>query len=150
MKSSGTAYILWFFLGCHYAYLGRWGTQILYWITLGGLGIWAFIDLFRIPSLISNHNYRISVQIDEIEKKEKQDNFSNNLAFVNASNQKNEVGNYQVSTKSEIGFPTTANNNFPVPSHQNQIDTLKQLKSLLDENIITSDEFQNQKNKILG
>jgi hypothetical protein len=74
MKSTGTAYLCWFFLGCHYAYLGKWGLQILYWITLGGIGIWVLIDLFHIPSKVNSHNLKISMQIEDIDKKEKAEN----------------------------------------------------------------------------
>lgn len=86
MKSTGTAYLCWFFLGCHYAYLGKWGLQILYWITLGGLGIWAFIDLFLIPSKVNAHNLRIANQIEQIEKKEQEEAYAKNLAMINAAN----------------------------------------------------------------
>lgn len=37
-KSVGTAYLLWFFFGLHYAYLEQWGTQFIYWLTLAGSG----------------------------------------------------------------------------------------------------------------
>ena len=84
MKSTGTAYLCWFFVGCHYAYLGKWGVQILYWITLGGIGIWALIDLFHIPTKVSTHNLIISSQIDEIEKKEKDDAHAKNMAMMAA------------------------------------------------------------------
>jgi len=89
MKSTGTAYLCWFFLGCHYAYLGKWGLQILYWITFGGLGIWALIDLFLIPSKINEHNFIIAKQIDEIEKREREDAFAQNLAMLNAVSNSN-------------------------------------------------------------
>ncbi|UOY05039.1 TM2 domain-containing protein [Muricauda sp. SCSIO 64092] len=85
MKSTGTAYLCWFFLGCHYAYLGKWGLQILYWITLGGFGVWALIDLFHIPTKVSSHNLAISAQIDDIEKKEKDENHAKNMAMMAAA-----------------------------------------------------------------
>ena len=85
MKSSGTAYLCWFFLGCHYAYLGKWGLQFLYWFTLGGLGVWCIIDLFHIPTKVSSHNMIISSQISEIEKNEKEEMHSRNIAMINAS-----------------------------------------------------------------
>ena len=85
MKSSGTAYLCWLFLGCHYAYLGNWGLQILYWITFGGIGIWALIDLFHIPSKVSNHNLLISNQIAAIEKNEKEESHSRNMAMMAAA-----------------------------------------------------------------
>ncbi|MCX2743115.1 TM2 domain-containing protein [Mangrovivirga sp. M17] len=71
IKSPGVAYLCWFILGCHYAYLGRWGVQILYWLTFGGLGIWAIIDIFLIPSKVERHNREIYMRIDQIEKEEK-------------------------------------------------------------------------------
>lgn len=71
IKFTGTAYLFWFLLGAHYAYLGKWGVQILYWLTLGGLGIWALIDLFKIPSKVDHYNAEIFAQLEEIEKREK-------------------------------------------------------------------------------
>jgi len=56
VKSVGIAYFLWFFFGLHYAYLGKWGIQILYWLTMGGFGIWALIDLFTMSNKVFNYN----------------------------------------------------------------------------------------------
>lgn len=70
MKSTGTAYLCWFFLGCHYAYLNRWGLQVLYWITLGGLGFWAFFDLFHIPTKVDNHNFKVAEKIEQLEQED--------------------------------------------------------------------------------
>ncbi len=39
IKKPGIAYLFWFLLGAHYIYLERWGTQIIFWISFGGLGI---------------------------------------------------------------------------------------------------------------
>ena len=61
-RSVGVTYALWFFLGWHYAYLGQWGMQFLYWISLGGVGIWALIDLFRIPGLVENMNRDLAIK----------------------------------------------------------------------------------------
>lgn len=85
MKSTGTAYLCWFFLGCHYAYLGKWGLQIAFWLTFGGVGIWALVDLFHMPTKVSNHNRLIAIQIDEIEKKEKEDAHLRNMALIAAA-----------------------------------------------------------------
>lgn len=62
-KNLGTAYLLWFLLGWHYAYLGRWGWQILFWLTAGGFFIWWFIDLFRLPKLIAQYNEDVATAI---------------------------------------------------------------------------------------
>lgn len=60
-KSTFTAYIFWLLFGSHYAYLGRWGTQIIFWpLLLVGIGeIWWFIDLFRIPGLVARRNAQL-------------------------------------------------------------------------------------------
>jgi len=68
IKSSGTAWIMYLFLGCHYAYLGKWGVQLAYWFTLGGLGLWMFIDMFRLSGLVKKHNNNIYQQLEDIEE----------------------------------------------------------------------------------
>lgn len=88
VKSTGTAYLFWFLLGAHYAYLGKWGIQILYWITLGGLGIWALIDLFTMSGKVNKYNADIFHQIEAIEKKEKDDDHAKNMAMMAAASGK--------------------------------------------------------------
>lgn len=62
-KSVLVGYLLLIPLGWHYAYVKRWGTQILCWVTLWGLLIWWLIDWFRIPSIIGRYNRDLSVKI---------------------------------------------------------------------------------------
>ena len=62
-KHVGRAYAAWFFLGCHYAYLGKWPTQLIYWLTLGGLWVWLIIDAFRIPQLVRDRNKDIAMGV---------------------------------------------------------------------------------------
>ena len=59
-KSTGLAYLLWWLLGSHYAYLGEWGKQILFWFTAGGLLLWGLADLFRMPGLVREANAKIA------------------------------------------------------------------------------------------
>jgi len=50
-KSNTVALLLCFFigfLGAHRFYVGKIGTGILQLVTLGGLGIWALIDMIMI------------------------------------------------------------------------------------------------------
>lgn len=55
-KSKAIGYFAWLFLGWHYLYLRRVGLQFAYWLTLGGLGIWWFVDLFRVGPIINRMN----------------------------------------------------------------------------------------------
>ena len=85
VKSTGTAYLFFFFLGAHYAYLGNWGIQILYWITLGGIGIWALIDLFTMSGKVDSHNALIFQKIEEMVKKEKDADYLINMEMMAAA-----------------------------------------------------------------
>jgi len=73
-KSTGVAYLLWFFLGwfgAHRFYLGQTGTAVtqlllllLGWIPMFvgwiALGIWLFVDLFLIPGIAREQNLRLA------------------------------------------------------------------------------------------
>ncbi len=81
IKSTRTAYLLFFFLfGTHYAYLGKWEIQFLYWFTLGGFGIWTLIDLFTISGKVERHNEVIFQQI-----KKREDDQARKLVMIAAS-----------------------------------------------------------------
>lgn len=74
-KSTGLAYVITLFLfGSHFAYLGKWGLQFLFWFTFYGVGVWFVIEMFLIPSRVEKHNALIAAQIDDIERKERQQN----------------------------------------------------------------------------
>lgn len=62
-KSVGVSYLLWFLLGWHYAYLKKWGWLALYILTVGGVFIWAIIDLFRIPKIVEQYNNDLALEI---------------------------------------------------------------------------------------
>ncbi|MEY2196871.1 TM2 domain-containing protein [Neobacillus sp. BF23-41] len=65
-KSKGLAYALWFFLGVlggHRYYAGDVGLGIAMTLTLGGLGIWAFIDVFFIGKRIEQKNEQLENEV---------------------------------------------------------------------------------------
>lgn len=62
-KSKGLAYAAWFFLGLHYIYLKNWGTQLIYWATFAGVGIWAFVDLFRLSGVVDDYNKDVAIEV---------------------------------------------------------------------------------------
>lgn len=58
-KSTGIAYLLWFFvgaLGVHKFYLGKVGMGIAYIFTLGFLTIGLWMDLFTLPRQVRQAN----------------------------------------------------------------------------------------------
>lgn len=59
-KSTLVAYLAWLLLGWHYAYVGKWGLQLLYWITLGGCGLWILLDFFRMPGIVARYNEEVT------------------------------------------------------------------------------------------
>lgn len=85
VKSQGTAYLYFFLLGAHFAYLGRWGLQLLFWFTLFGFGLWGLIELFSIPGRVQKHNARIYHQLEEIEKRERSADLAQNIAMIKAA-----------------------------------------------------------------
>ncbi len=62
-RSAPTAYALCLLVGGQYGYVGRWGLQILFWVTLGGLMVWWIVDLFRIPGMVRRYNERVAHEI---------------------------------------------------------------------------------------
>ena len=56
-------WLLFLFLGWSYGSLGKIGTQVLYYITLGGLGLWVLIRLFTLQGAIRNYNKKIAMEL---------------------------------------------------------------------------------------
>ncbi len=49
----------------HYAYQDRWGKQVLFWVTAGGLLVWWIADFFRLPDMIREYNEKLGFRILE-------------------------------------------------------------------------------------
>jgi len=63
-KSVGIGYLfILLVFSTHYGYVNKWGMQVLFWLTGGGLFIWWIVDLFRIPSMVRNYNKDIATDI---------------------------------------------------------------------------------------
>jgi hypothetical protein len=58
-KDTLTAYLYWICLGSHYRYLDNNNTQVKFWVTLGGLGLWWLIDIVRIPGMVKDYNINL-------------------------------------------------------------------------------------------
>jgi hypothetical protein len=58
-----TIWLLFLFLGWSYGSLGKIGLQVLFYITLGGFGLWVLIRLFTLSGAIKTYNRRIAGQV---------------------------------------------------------------------------------------
>ena len=56
-------WLLFLFLGWSYGSLGKIGIQILYYITIGGFGVWTLIRLFTLQGAIRNYNKKIAMEL---------------------------------------------------------------------------------------
>ncbi len=56
-------WLLFLFLGWSYGSLGKIGTQLLFYLTLGGFGIWWLIRLITLQDAIDAYNYNIAKQV---------------------------------------------------------------------------------------
>lgn len=65
-KTSSTAWLLWAFtggVGGHRFYLGRTGSAVAMLLTLGGLGIWTFVDIFLINGMVKETNEQVELEV---------------------------------------------------------------------------------------
>jgi hypothetical protein len=58
-----TLWLLFLFLGWSYGSLDKIGLQILFYITLGGLGFWTLIRLFTLGGAIKSYTRIIASQV---------------------------------------------------------------------------------------
>jgi hypothetical protein len=58
-----TIWLLFLLLGWSYGSLDKIGLQILYYVTIGGFGVWALIRLFTLNGAIKEYNRKIAAQI---------------------------------------------------------------------------------------
>ncbi len=54
-------WVLYLFLGWSYGSMGKIGMQILFYITLGGLGFWSLIRLFTLNGAIKEYNRKKAI-----------------------------------------------------------------------------------------
>jgi hypothetical protein len=62
-RKTGLSYLFWLIpppFSCHYLYNNRVLTQILYFLTCGGIFIWWLVDFFRLPQIVQDENRKIA------------------------------------------------------------------------------------------
>ena len=55
-----TIWLLFLFFGWSYGSMNQMGKQIAYYLTFGGLGIWALVRFFTLSSSIKEHNLKVA------------------------------------------------------------------------------------------
>jgi len=60
---STTIWLTFLLLGWSYGSLGQMGKQVLFYLTLGGLGLWTIYRLFTLERAIKKYNKRIAIMI---------------------------------------------------------------------------------------
>jgi hypothetical protein len=61
--NSTSVWLLFLFLGWSYGSLDKIGLQVLFYITLGGFGIWGLIRLFTLSGAIKSFNRKIAGKV---------------------------------------------------------------------------------------
>ena len=61
--NSTMIWLLFIFFGWSYGSMGKIGTQILYYITAAGLGLWALVRLFTLNGAIKEYNRKIAMEV---------------------------------------------------------------------------------------
>tara|TARA_B110000902_G_C13909784_1_gene437831 strand:- start:2 stop:268 length:267 start_codon:yes stop_codon:yes gene_type:complete len=58
-----STWLLFLFLGWSYGSMGQVGKQILFYLTLGGFGIWTLVRLFNLNGAIKDYNKKIAAEV---------------------------------------------------------------------------------------
>ena len=58
-----TAWILFLLLGWSYGSMDKIGKQILFYLTLGGCGLWTLYRLFTLNGAIKEYNKKIAAEV---------------------------------------------------------------------------------------
>lgn len=177
MKSKGTAYILWFFLGAfgfHKFYLGKIGWGILYLFTLGIFGIGWLIDLFTLGNQVDVYNMTFqtlhqgatnvtvsqSQQFYQPQMGYQPQQFNQPQQPMHQQPQQYGQPNQSVSQPVTQVAPTETVTPLQPEGQQkalnqgqegvNKVEQLRSIKSLLDSGILSQEEFETEKQKILN
>jgi TM2 domain-containing membrane protein YozV len=158
MKSKLIAYFLWFFFGAfgfHKFYLGKW-LKGLFYIMLFILGfsirpafillgiVW-LIDLFLLGTQVENYNMKqstdgISDSSSPLANLVKNFAVSGGAAFLGTK-----LAN-SIAKKEKVNNDKVENSKI----ENDKVEKLRNIKSLLDSGVLTQEEFEIEKQKILN
>lgn len=179
MKQKGTAYILWIFLGLlgfHKFYLGKIGWGILYLFTLGIFGIGWLIDLFTLGNQVDVYNMTFqtlhqgatNVNISQSQQfyqpqmgyQPQPQQFYQPQQQMYQQPQQYGQPNQSVSQPIEQVAPAETVTSIQPDEQQkalnqgqggvSKVEQLRSIKALLDSGILSQEEFETEKQKILN
>lgn len=144
MKDKGIAYALLIFGGClglHRFYIGKIGSGILYLLTGGVCGIGVLLDLFTLGEQVDSCNMRnqLANNAGAIDPSLTNAVLTNQAALANLLNQ-------QAQQNQPPQQPYSRN----TPQGVDKVKMLTDLNQLLYSGIITQEEFDAEKAKILN
>ena len=157
MKSKGVAYVLLIFLGwlgIHKFYVGKVGMGVVYILLLvSGFLLWIPWILLVIGLLIDL--FILGSQVDTCNLAQSNRNLLNQTAMLaqGTANLSARVAANQ--SQPNVMMMQNRAISVPTPPHapnqsNNQVEQLRKLKSLLDAGILTQEEFEAEKQKILN
>lgn len=59
-----TMWLLFLFLGWSYGSMDQMGKQVLYYLTVGGFGLWMLYVLFTLNKKVDDYNRKIAIQVN--------------------------------------------------------------------------------------
>lgn len=62
-KAQSVAQLLAFFFGFHFIYLEKPGMAIIFWLTLGGFGIWWLSGVFGSKQMVADYNEMLAIKL---------------------------------------------------------------------------------------
>jgi len=61
--NTSTVWLLFLFFGWSYGSMDKIGLQVLFYVTLGGFGIWGLIRLFTLSGALKSYNRTMAAQV---------------------------------------------------------------------------------------
>ncbi len=61
-RKPALGYFLWL-IGWHFAYLKRWGMQVVYILSFGGLIVWQLVELFLVGRRMREYNRDVAIDV---------------------------------------------------------------------------------------
>ena len=147
MKTKAVALLLTFFLGCwgvHWFYLGK-STKGAVYLCIGALGLFFLFPLV-ITGILSLIDFIIIIFKSE-------DDFDKeyNYAYIHANKYHQPQQQFYQQQQQQYTAPQQpTQQSQPKNDFSSKADKLKDLKALLDAGVLTQEEFDSEKRKILN